>query len=185
LSAADEGLHPPSSLGEARHPLASVAPLALARGDALSALGRSLQAEQAWEGAAGSGGDFLAMSPQDHSEATASRIVALRRLGRLDAAARLHEELREFCERLEAEPGEVDYFATSLPAVLLFDEDPQQVRARRVTYLQAQVDVLAGDVESARRRLAGLLATDPAHSGAADMLASLDREPVPSPGGPT
>ncbi|GAA1280304.1 DUF5107 domain-containing protein [Pseudonocardia aurantiaca] len=169
----DAALDPPASLGEARHPLASTAALHLLRGDALSAAGDGSGAEAAWELAAAQQGDFLVMSTQVHSEATFSSVLALRRLGRDAEAQRLADALRDFCAELAANPPTVDYFATSLPSMLLFTEDAAVAQRRRVAFLRAQLDVLDGEPQRAADRLAGLLAEDPQHVDALELLGSL------------
>ncbi|GAA1323756.1 DUF5107 domain-containing protein [Pseudonocardia xinjiangensis] len=169
----DAALDPPLSLGEARHPLASTAQLQLLRGDALAAAGDRDGAMAAWESAADQQGDFLVMSTQPYSEATAASVLALRRLGRDDEAGHLTDALRGFCAALAATPATVDYFATSLPSMLLFTEDPDVVQRRRVAFLRAQLAVLDGDESDARDRLAELLADDPHHVDALELLASI------------
>jgi tetratricopeptide (TPR) repeat protein len=172
VAAIDAALDPPASLGEARHPLASVAALQLLRGDALAAAGDENAARAAWELAARDG-DFLAMSAEPHSEATYHCVLALRRLGRGTDAAGRTESLRAWVDGLDAAPVAVDYFATSLPSMLLFAEDPAATRRRRVAFLRAQLDVLDGAPERARERLDALLHDDPHHLDALELAGAL------------
>ncbi|WP_232666318.1 DUF5107 domain-containing protein [Pseudonocardia sp. TRM90224] len=174
----DAALDPPRTLGEARHPLASTAALHLQRGDLLAAAGDHPGAAQAWELAAAEQGDFLGMSAQTHSEATYSSVLALRRLGRDADAAAVTDALRAFCDELAATPARVDFFATSLPSMLLFTEDPADAQDRRLLFLRAQLDVLDGDHEQARGRLRALLELDPHHVPAIDLASDLAREPL-------
>ncbi|WP_433286124.1 DUF5107 domain-containing protein [Pseudonocardia sp. CA-142604] len=174
----DAALDPPLSLGEARHPLASTAALQLLRGDALSAAGDREAAAAAWELAAAQQGDFLVMSTQPYSEATVASVLALRRLGREDEARDLADALRGFCAMLAATPATVDYFATSLPSMLLFTEDADVVQRRRVAFLRAQLAVLDDDEGAAREWLGELLTDDPHHVDALELLASIA---APSP----
>ncbi len=173
-------LDPPASLGEARHPLASTAALHLLLGDVHAEAGEHRNAAAAWERAAADRGDFLAMSAQPHSEATSSTVLALRRLGRDAEAAELTGSLRKFVDELAGSPAVVDYFATSLPSMLLFTEDPAEAQRRRVLFLRAQLDVLDGAPEKARERLDTLLAEDPHHTDALDLSAALTtaRDPL-------
>lgn len=170
----EAALDPPASLGEARHPLASTAPLQLLRGEALAASGDAPGAHAAWAEAADAGGDFQSMAPQEHSEATASCVEALRHLGREHEARALREALREDAARLASEPAVVDYFATSLPSLLLFDQDLTALRRRRAAFRRAQLDVLDDHVEEAVAGLASLLVQDPGHTGAVDLLRRLE-----------
>ncbi len=166
-------LAPPGNLGEARHPLASTAQLRLLLGDALVAAGHPEQARVEWESAADHRGDFVQMATQEHSETTFWSVLALRRLGAWPRAAALTQALRRFRAEYAAQTPTVDYFATSLPDLLLFAEDPLAVRDRRVAVLDAQLALLDGDPDAARRRL-----TDPALAAsrhAPDLLHALLR----------
>lgn len=171
LALLDAALDPPSTLGEARHPLASPAALLLARGDALALLGDADAARAVWTSAAAADGDFTAMAAEAHSEATASRVEALRRLGRTAEAAALTDALDRFTEELAASAATVDYFATSLPSLLLFSADPEVEKARRVEHLRAQVELLRDDAGAALRRLEALLERHPDHHAASDLAA--------------
>ncbi|MFC8799714.1 DUF5107 domain-containing protein [Promicromonospora sp. NPDC057138] len=147
-------LAPPRSLGEARHPLASTAYLHLLLGDALAAAGGDgdgdgATAADAWRTAAAQRGDFVEMSTQEHGEQTFWTVLALRRTGRHAAAEELTASLRAYRDRYAAEVPRVDYFATSLPDLLLFEEDPLRARDRRVLFLDAQLALLADDTAAA------------------------------------
>ncbi|WP_410648861.1 DUF5107 domain-containing protein [Amycolatopsis sp. cmx-4-54] len=165
-STVDDAFAPPESLSESRHPLANTAQLHLMRGDVLGD-------RAAWELAAAQQGDFVGMSTQPYSEATYSSVLALRRLGRTEEADRLTEALRAFCDTVEASPPTVDYFATSLPSMLLFTEDLAAAQRRRVAFLRAQLDILDGQNASAGDRLAALLAEDPHHVDALDLVRAI------------
>jgi hypothetical protein len=146
-------LAPPRSLGEARHPLASTAYLHLLLGDALAADGDRATAADAWATAAAQRGDFVEMSTQEHGEQTFWTVLALRRTGRHDAADELTASLRAYRDRYAAEVPRVDYFATSLPDLLLFEEDPLRARDRRVLFLDAQLALLADRAPEAEELL--------------------------------
>ncbi|WP_369374766.1 DUF5107 domain-containing protein [Promicromonospora sp. Populi] len=147
-------LAPPQSLGEARHPLASTAHLHLLLGDALAA-GDSTPttAADAWRTAAAQRGDFVEMSTQEHGEQTFWTVLALRRTGQNAAAAELTASLRAYRDRYAVEVPRVDYFATSLPDLLLFEDDPLRVRDRRVLFLDAQLALLADNTTAAESLL--------------------------------
>ncbi|MEP7764302.1 DUF5107 domain-containing protein [Sanguibacter sp. 25GB23B1] len=139
---ATAALHPVGSLGEARHPLANTADLHLVLGDALAAAGQDLAATEAWEVAATQHGDFQAMQVQAFSERTAASVTALRRLGRTDDARRLRDGLADYVTEESARHATIDYFATSLPTMLLFTHDIQQAHDARTETLRAQLAVL-------------------------------------------
>ncbi len=139
----EQALDSPSSLGEARHPLANAADLHLTHGDALAAAGRPDAAADAWRRAAGSTGDFLRMSARPFSRQTLASISALRRLGADDRADELTAALTAFTDELAATPARIDYFATSLPSMLLFHVDPDLERRREVAEVRAGLAALA------------------------------------------
>lgn len=143
-------LAPPPTLGEARHPLASTAFLHLLLGDALAETADGApQAAEAWATAAAQRGDFVEMSTQEHGEQTFWTVLALRRTGQRAVAEDLTASLRAYRDRYAVAVPRVDYFATSLPDLLLFEEDPLRARDRRVLVLDAQLALLAGDAAAA------------------------------------
>jgi tetratricopeptide (TPR) repeat protein len=125
---AQAAIDPPHNLGEARHPLANTADLYLVLGDALAAAHGPDAARPAWERAATQQGDFQGMQVQVHSERTAAAVTALRRLGRTADAQRLRDGLASYVSDQAAVRAQVDYFATSLPDLLLFNEDGEALR---------------------------------------------------------
>ena len=166
----EAALEPPQRLGEARHPLANPSELCLTLGDALAVLAPDDPAAQAaWARAAESAGDFQEMSPASYSESTYFTIVACRRLGEADRANALTRGLAEHVAHLEATPARIDYFATSLPELMLFDDDPQRRQDASAKTMRAQLAVLADDLDAAERLLAEVLADDPARDGALDL----------------
>ena len=167
-------IHPPSSLGEARHPLANPARLLLALGDALDAAAATREAEAAWRQAADAVGDFAGMSPRPFSENTYFSVLAARRLGDLEYAEQLTLGLATYSEQLAATSAKIDYFATSLPSLLLFDDDPQRRQDIELELLSAQLDLLSGDRAEARRRLGEVLRADPSHELALDLAHHLE-----------
>ena len=154
-------LETPDSLGEARHPLANPAQVLLALGDAADAAGSPSEAERAWRRAAQSRSDFADMTPRAYSENTYFAVLAARRLGDDALADALVRGLTEHTAELDRTPAVIDYFATSLPALLLFDDDPQRHRDRTVHLLSAQLAVLGGNEPDALRHLRAVLDDDP------------------------
>lgn len=119
----EKAVYPPINLGEARHLLANAPDLWLAYGDALDRLGEDGKARRWWTKAAEFRGDFQEMAVQPFSELTYYQALALDRLGRREEAVQLLSGLREYAERLARTPAKIDYFATSLPTMLLFEDD--------------------------------------------------------------
>ncbi|WP_375424967.1 DUF5107 domain-containing protein [uncultured Friedmanniella sp.] len=146
LAHARAALDVPEHLGEDRHPLANPAPLLLALGNAAQACGDEAYARRCWREAADAVGDFTAMAPRAYSENTYASVLAARALGDDALARSLTEGLAEHVRQLAATPAETDYFATSLPTVLLFEEDPQRPADLAVDRLRAQLADLAQSI---------------------------------------
>jgi hypothetical protein len=98
--------------------------------------------------------------------------LAARRLGETTYADELVAGLTAYLEWLARTPAGIDYFATSLPAMLLFDDDPQRRRVLTVELLRAQLAMLRGDTTMAQRHLDAVLSEDPGHELALDLGAN-------------
>ncbi len=101
--------------------------------------------------------------------------LALRRLGRQDEAANLFTRIYDYSIELEKTPPNLDYFATSLPAMLLFNED--LVRRNRIEALFLRAEALAGlsRAGDAQSLLEEVLKLDRGHAGASDLLEQLGK----------
>ena len=164
-------LTPPENLGEARHLLANASDLHFHLGEACAAAGDRRAARVHWETAATASGDFQEMSVTEFSEMTHFSALALARLGRKAAARRLWRALLCFAEKLQHTPAKIDYFATSLPTLLLFHDDLQARQTTKALFLAAQARLGLGQRAAARTLLRQVLRRDPAHAAAADLLA--------------
>jgi len=131
----DAGMVPPDNLGEGRHPADPMAAVLVACGDAHAAAGHDEVARARWLAARDAGG-ALAVAPRPAREDDEWVGVAHVRLGELDRAARVWDRLERTADELEAAPPVPDYFATSLPELLLFTVDDAAGRRRRVTALR-------------------------------------------------
>ncbi|MFF2317918.1 DUF5107 domain-containing protein [Arthrobacter sp. NPDC058097] len=135
LDYVQKAIHTPRTLGEARHPLASMAPVLLTLGDVLEAMGDSDGALEAWSGIyQDPAGPHRNAAEVNDDDIYAAGCV----LGRLGdpAAEASWQHLDETAQRLEREAPNVDYFATSLPELLLFAEEPEEAAARRAARLR-------------------------------------------------
>ncbi|HEY6057666.1 MAG TPA: DUF5107 domain-containing protein, partial [Candidatus Limnocylindrales bacterium] len=108
----------PPNLGEGKHLLTPDNETWLGIGDALSALGRDAEAGEAWQRASGP-----APARDEPNVVTAWRAEALERLGRPAEAEGLLRDLLRAARRRRRAEVRLDYFATSLPSFLLFDDD--------------------------------------------------------------
>ncbi|MCT9002409.1 DUF5107 domain-containing protein [Microbacterium memoriense] len=114
-----DGLDVPAWLGEGRHPADPLAERRVVRGDALRALGDADAARAAWRAARSD--TPLAVGDRSADETDFWRGVARLRLGE-DAGGDI-TALEVRADQLDAARGDVDYFATSLPELLVFDVD--------------------------------------------------------------
>lgn len=168
-----EALDPVPSLGEGRHPLANCSHLLLILGDARAAAGDQVGARHAWRQAATFAGDFQATSTAEYSERTYYSVLACRRLGDDEAAAALLAGLARFVDELQSTRATVDYFAASLPTMLLFADDLQAARRTTALLLEAQVRALRGHRAEADTLAAEVLERDPGQTRALDLRRAL------------
>jgi tetratricopeptide (TPR) repeat protein len=159
----------PLNLGEARHLLANQSDIHYWLGCALAAGGDSKKAKQHWLAAATFKGDFQEMSVRAFSEMTYYSALACEKLGQRAKAKKLFRDLLTYAQQLQKTQAKIDYFATSLPTMLLFDDDIQFRQETTALFLQAQARLGLGQKAHAKRLLATVLKRDPNHALAADL----------------
>jgi tetratricopeptide (TPR) repeat protein len=164
----------PESLSEVPHLLMNRSIVAYWLGVAEAAMGERLNAERHWERAAKRLGDFQQMAVQSISEQTYWSAQSLRRLGREQDARNLFRRIHEFGAALERQPATIDYFATSLPAMLLFEEDLELRQRIAGRFLRAQALLGLSEASGGRDLLFEIQELDPSHTGVIDMLGHLD-----------
>jgi Flp pilus assembly protein TadD len=131
----ESGFVPPRSLGEGRHPAERPVRRWVLLGDARAAAGDAAAAIEAWRAATAP--TPLAVAPRDADESTYWTGVAHLRLGEAAAAAAAWEALDARAAALRAARDEVDYFATSVPELTLFDAATATARAAAADTLEA------------------------------------------------
>jgi len=171
LACFEAAFHPPRNLRETHHPLANTSLIDYWTGVACAQLGQPQRATEHWQRAAERVGDFQQMKVQAISEMTYWSAQVLRRLGREQQAVLLLEQIASYAAELEASTPSIDYFATSLPDLLLFEEDLKSRQNIQALFLKAQSAFGLGNTELSASWLAQLLALDNAHSGALDWPA--------------
>jgi tetratricopeptide (TPR) repeat protein len=164
-------LEAPENLGEAKHFLANQSNILLFLGDALQALGDKAGARKQWLAAATFKGDFQGMSVRAFSEMTYYSALAWQRLGSKAKAKKLLRDLLAYARKLKKAEAKIDYFATSLPAMLLFDDDLQFRQETTALLLEAQALLGLGKKGRGRTLLRKVLKRDPNNAVAADLLA--------------
>jgi tetratricopeptide (TPR) repeat protein len=165
----------PSNLGEARHLLANQSDVHYWLGCALAAEGKQAAARGEWLAAANFKGDFQEMSVRAFSEMTYYSALSWAKLGEPAKAGRLLRELLAYGQKLQKAPAKIDYFATSLPTMLLFDDDPQCRQETAALFLQAQAFLGLGKTAKAKNLLIAALLRDPNHALAADLRREFSR----------
>ncbi|KAA6462019.1 DUF5107 domain-containing protein [Acidobacteria bacterium AB60] len=168
------GLEPPPSLGEAWHLLASRGHICFWLGKCFELSGDRETARAWWGRAAQHEGDFQRMSAQSISDMTFWTALALSRLGKEDEATALFARIYEHAANLERTPLKIDYFATSLPAMLLFHEDLDRRNTIDALFLRAQALLGLHRKAEAEQILQHLLNLDCSHTGASDLASQLD-----------
>jgi tetratricopeptide (TPR) repeat protein len=169
----ESALLAPPNLGEAFHYLQAEADVLYWQGCALQALGKESEALARFEQSAGETGDFLQMAVTAHSELSYYRGLSLAALGCRDEARHLFGELRDFASNLEAKPAVIDYFATSLPDLLVFEDDLDARQSCDATYLRGLAEIGLGNEAAARECFLNVLSKQKSHVGAQDHLAAL------------
>lgn len=165
----EAALDVPAHLGEARHLLANPSDVHYGLGCALAALGERSAAREHWQKAATFRGDFQEMSVRAFSEMTYYSALSWARLGQKAKARKLLRGLLVHARQLQRAPAKIDYFATSLPSMLLFDDDLPFRQATTALFLQAQAWLGLGRMRRARALLKAVLQRDPNHALASDL----------------
>lgn len=163
----------PHNLGEARHLLANQGDIHYWLGVAFSLANEMKRAIQHWQTAATFKGDFQAMSVRAFSEMTYYSALSLKELGRNNQAQELLLGLLAYAQQLKKSKARLDYFATSLPALLLFDDNLQFRQQTTSLFLQAQAHLGLGRRTRTIALLRTVLKRDPSHALAGDLLRSL------------
>ncbi|MDR3518864.1 MAG: DUF5107 domain-containing protein [Azospirillaceae bacterium] len=167
----------PPSLGEARHLLANQSDIYYWLGVAAASGGDGAAADAWWQQAAAFTGDFRDMAVHPISEKTLYSALAMRKRG--DEAGCLHllYAIRDYANRLAATEAKIDYFATSLPTMLIFDDDLQERQTLSAWLMTAQAEFGLNHFEAAAATLEDVLRRDPNHPEAADLLTEIRNRP--------
>ncbi|MGL5019137.1 MAG: DUF5107 domain-containing protein [Luteolibacter sp.] len=164
----------PESLGEAYHLLQAKADVNYWMGRALKALERTGEALEHFALSAAEDGDFSEMAVTAHSPLSYYRGLSLRELKREEEAVALFKDLKTFGETKLKEVAKIDYFATSLPNLLVFDEDLKARRDAENHLLVALAYKGLGENEAARSALENTLAWTQTDQRAVDLRYDLE-----------
>jgi tetratricopeptide (TPR) repeat protein len=164
----------PDNLGESRHLLANQSDVHYHVGLACKQLRRTDRARRHFLAAAEFEGDFKDMAVQSFSELTYYTALARQQLGRKRDARTLLAALLAHARSLRKTPARIDYFATSLPTMLLFDDDLDRRQRILSLVLEGQALLGLGRKAPGRAALRKALTLEPMQPTAADLLNSGD-----------
>lgn len=169
-------LTPPENLGETTHPLANQSETFYWAGVASSQMGYADQANMWWRKGSSRRGDFQNMSVQPVSDMTYWSALALRCLGRDDEALALFLSIESHADALENESPQIDYFATSIPTMLLFREDLARRNLIEARFLRAQAYLGLDRKAEALALLRSVFEMDHNQIRAADLLRDEEKQ---------
>jgi tetratricopeptide (TPR) repeat protein len=160
----------PKNLSEAKHLLANQSDIHYWLGCAFAGLDDVKSAREHWSIAAHFKGDFQEMSVRAFSEMTYYSALSWEKLGQPAKAKKLFRDLLAYAQQLQKAQAKIDYFATSLPTMLLFDDDLQFRQETAALFLQAQARLGLRQTAQAKSQLETVLRRDPNHALAADFF---------------
>jgi tetratricopeptide (TPR) repeat protein len=158
----------PHNLGEGKHLLTLERDLDYLSGLAAEQCGDAERARRFWNDAAAP-----LPEPGIYSFFEA---LALRRLGNENAAQDVLSNLARFAEEKQNAPAKIDYFATSLPNLLLFDDDLEERKQIEALLLGALAAHGLGNRNKAMGELRQVIGRDPNHLFAISVLEWIEEE---------
>jgi tetratricopeptide (TPR) repeat protein len=166
-------LSPPQNLGEAKHLLANWSDVFFWIGVSYVDEGRSAEAVHAWQLATRQRGDFQQMSVRSISDMTFWTGMAYARLGHGKRAKEIFQQIYDYSLELQQQVPKIDYFATSLPAMLLFENNLARQNQIDAKFLRAQALLGLDREREAKGLLCEVLQLDRNHTSAADLMEQL------------
>ena len=163
---------PPRNLSEARHLLSNLSMIDYWLGIAYAETGERQSAIKHWEYAARTHGDFQQMQVQSISEMTFWSAKSILRLKRESEGRALLQNIYDYAVALDQQTPTIDYFATSLPAMLLFEENLKERQTITTLFLRAQALLGMDKPQKGLELLQQVLTLDRSHTGAIDLLNS-------------
>ncbi len=152
----DKARNYPRNLGEGKHLLTPETHLDFLTGVALDRMGRAEGAANAWRKAAD--------APENFEWTAIWKAKALRCLGEAEACDGLLQWLeKEAGERLHLHPR-IDYFATSLPNFLLFEDDLNRRNTVECLRIRGLARIVQGKRDLGNADLTAALEFDPNHA---------------------
>ncbi|WP_430934880.1 DUF5107 domain-containing protein [Saccharicrinis sp. 156] len=166
----EKSMNTPDNLGEKYHPLQAVAHINYWKAMALKAMGKKKNANALFTKSTLEEGDFINMAVSAYSELSYFKALSLMELGKKKEAETLLKNIKAFAEAKLKEEAEIDYFATSLPLLLVFEDDIQKRNTIDAKYLIGLAEVGLGNTKNAKDILKEVLVLNSMHVGAKELL---------------
>ena len=169
----EKSFNTPDNLGEKYHPLQAVSHINYWKGMTLLSLGKEEEARLYFLKSKNEDGDFIDMAVSSFSEMSYYKALSLLELGEEQAAHKLLMEIKEFGKAKLKQKAQIDYFATSLPLLLVFEDDIQKGNTIEAKYLIALAETGLGKYSAALNLLEDVLQSNAMHTGAKDLQEEL------------
>ena len=161
------------NLGEKYHPLQAVAHINYWKGMAYRALGKEEKALTHFMASSQEQGDFIDMAVSDFSELTYYKALSMKELGKEQEANEVLEAMKTYASNKLQEKAKIDYFATSLPLLLVFEDDIQKNNDIEAYYLLGLAELGLGNKGNSVENFRKVLKLSITHVGAKDHLSRL------------
>ena len=170
LNYLNKSIDTPDNLGEKYHPLQALAHVNYWKGCAHRAIGNEVEAIKHFQSSADEEGDFIDMAVSNFSELTYYKALSMIEIGKEPEALKVLSEMKEFAVRKQKEEAKIDYFATSLPLLLVFEDDIQMRNTIEAYYLLGLAELAADNLQCANQNFKKVLDLNASHIGAKDYL---------------
>ncbi|WP_298878697.1 DUF5107 domain-containing protein [uncultured Polaribacter sp.] len=169
-------LDTPDNLGEKMHPLQAKAHVNYLKGLALLDLDKEDEAINCFNASANEEGDFIDMAVSAYSELSYYSALSLRKLNQEEQCIEMLNNMKLYGLNKLKEEASIDYFATSLPLLLVFEENLQQRNTVDAKFLIALSEYGLGNKKEAGKLCKEILSINASHMGAKDLINQLNRK---------
>lgn len=166
----NRSVNTPDSLGEKYHPLQAMAHINYWKGMAFKELGMINEANKHFRKSANEEGDFIDMAVSRYSEMTYSRVLSLIEIRKETEAKILLKEMKQFALAKQKDKSDIDYFATSLPLLSVFEDDYETQNQCEAKYVLALAEKALGNTDHSKKLLQEVLHLNVMHIGAKDQI---------------
>ena len=121
-------------------------------------------------------GDFIDMAVSDFSELTYYKALSMKELGKEQEANDVLKAMKNYALDKLKQKAKIDYFATSLPLLLVFEDDIQKNSDIEAYYLLGLAELGLGNHGSSMENFRKVLELSITHIGAKDHLSRLSSD---------